>query len=314
VERDFSAGVARVEAPVQMITGWYDAFTPWQMEDYAALQEAGRQPQLIVGPWSHVEEGIVAAGVREGLAWLSGHLLNDWSHADRAAVRVYVTGESSAGGWRELVRWPPDESTARRLWAASDERLSWDPPDGETAGGRRYRYDPTDPTPSVGGPVMIAGKAVRDNRKLESRPDVITFTSPPLETSLEAIGPARVELYARASEPYFDLFARMCDVDAEGASWNVCDALASVAPGRFEQSEADGAWRVEFELWPIAHRFAAGHRIRLQISSGAHPRYVRNPGTGVHPLEAETLLPVDVEIVHGPDHPSAAVLPLLSPR
>src|SRR5579884_477580 len=194
VERDFSDGVARVEAQVQMLTGWYDAFTPWQMEDYAALVEAGRRPQLVIGPWTHVQEGIVAAGVREGLAWLSGHLLDDWSHADRAPVRVYVTGERSGGGWRELERWPPDEHAASRLWAASDERLVWEPAETETAGALRYRYDPSDPTPSVGGPVMIAGKAVRDNRKLEARSDVIAFTSAPLEAAHEAIGPARVEL------------------------------------------------------------------------------------------------------------------------
>lgn len=99
------------------------------------------------------------------------------------------------------------------------------------------------------------------------------------------------------------------DVDPSGASRNVCDGLASVAPGRFEHSEEDDAWRVGFDLWPIAHRFAAGNRIRLQVSSGAHPRYVRNPGTGEHPLAAESLRAVDVEILHGPDHPSAVALP-----
>jgi putative CocE/NonD family hydrolase len=161
---------------------------------------------------------------------------------------------------------------------------------------------------------MITGKAVRDNRQLEARPDVITFTTTPLDETVEAIGPTRVALYARASEPHFDLFARVCDVDPEGASWNVCDALASVAPGRFEGPDATGAWRVEFDLWPIAHRFAAGHRIRLQVSSGAHPRYVRNPGTGEHPLEAESLRPVDVEILHGPEHPSSVTLPIVTPR
>ena len=60
----------------------------------------------------------------------------------------------------------------------------------------------------------------------------------------------------------------------------------------------------------LANRFAAEHRIRLQVSSGAHPRYVRNPGTGEPPLEAESLRPVDVEILHGPAHPSSVLLPL----
>ena len=108
----------------------------------------------------------------------------------------------------------------------------------------------------------------------------------------EAIGPVRVELWVSASEPYFDVFARVCDVDRDGASWNVCDALVRVSPERLEP-EADGSWRVAFDLWPTGHRFAAGHRIRLQVSSGAHPRYARNPGTGEDPITATTLRPVE---------------------
>jgi putative CocE/NonD family hydrolase len=310
VQRDFSAGVAQVETPVQMISGWYDAFAPWQLEDYAELERAGRRPQLLIGPWSHTDEKMAAAGVREGVAWLRAHLLDDPRLVDPAAVRVYVTGERSGGGWRELERWPPDEDAACRLWITDGGRLGWEPPGAGTSGATGYRYDPTDPTPAVGGPIMITSKPVLDNRELEARADVITFTSPPLEGTVEAIGPTRVELYARGSAPHFDLFARVCDVDEKGASWNVCDALASVAPDRFERAGDDGAWRVAFDLWPIAHRFAAGHRIRLQVSSGAHPRYVRNPGTGENPLTAQSLRAVDVEILHGPDRPSAVVLPV----
>jgi putative CocE/NonD family hydrolase len=310
VPRDFSAGVARVRARVQMVTGWYDAFTPWQLEDYAALRNAGRPPQLIIGPWTHTQEGLAAAGVREGLAWLRAHLLDDPRLLDTAAVRVFVTGADP--GWRELELWPPDDNAGRRLWPAPDGGLSWVPPAAGADGSVRYRYDPADPTPSVGGPIMISSKPVLDNRRLEARADVITFTTPPLDAAVEALGPVRVELYARASEPYFDLFARVCDVDPSGASWNVCDALASVAPERFERSDGDG-WRVRFELWPIAHRFAAGNRIRLQLSSGAYPRYVRNPGTGENPLVATGRRAVDVEILCGPQHPSSLELPISAP-
>jgi putative CocE/NonD family hydrolase len=308
VQRDFSAGIPEVRARVQMITGWYDAFTPWQLEDYAALQQAGRPAQLVIGPWTHTQEGLASAGVREGLAWLRGHLLGDLRLMDSAAVRVFVTGDRA--GWRVLERWPPDAGAGRRLWLAGGGALTWDPPAAGTDGSVRYRYNPANPTPSVGGPIMVISKPVRDNRQLEARADVITFTTAPLEEAVEAIGPVSVELWARASEPYFDLFARVCDVDLGGASWNVCDALASVAPGRFERLDDDGAWRVRFELWPIAHRFSAGNRIRLQISSGAHPRYVRNPGTGEDPLQAEIYRPVEVELLHGPERPSLLVLPI----
>ena len=157
---------------------------------------------------------------------------------------------------------------------------------------------------------MITSRPVRDNRSLEARDDVVTFTSEPLEEVVEAIGEVGVELWARGSEPHFDLFARICDVDPQGVSRNVSDALASVAPGRFERSDEDGAWHVRFDLWPIAHRFAAGHRIRLQVASGAHPRYVRNPGTGEDPLTAQNPRAVDIELLFGPERPSSLLLPV----
>jgi hypothetical protein len=108
------------------------------------------------------------------------------------------------------------------------------------------------------------------------------------------------------------VFARLCDVDPAAVSRNVCDALASVAPDRFEQA-GDGTWRVRFELWPIGHRFAAGHRLRLQVSSGAHPRYARNPGTGEDRRQATlaTIRAVGVELLHDAEHPSRLVLPAM---
>jgi predicted acyl esterase len=101
----------------------------------------------------------------------------------------------------------------------------------------------------------------------------------------------------------------VCDVDADGRSWNVCDALARVAPDLLQPAD-DGAWRVAFDLWPMAHRFAAGHSIRLQVSSGAHPRYARNSGTGEEPMSATSTIPVDIEILHDAPHPSVLVLAL----
>ena len=308
VTRDFAAGVAKVGAQVQLIGGWYDIFLPWMLEDFAALQAAGRPAQLVIGPWTHTAPGLLAAGLRDGLAWLRAHLLGDDRLLRRSAVRVLVTGERTGGGWRELPSWPPPATTERRLWLADRGELWQLEPVAEPVRGDRYRYDPADPTPSLGGPVLLAREPVLDNRPLEARPDVLTYTTTALPETLEAIGPVRVELWLRADSPYFDVFARVCDVDAAGVSRNVCDALARVAPGLFEPS-ADGTRQVGFELWPIGHRFAAGHRIRLQVSSGAHPRYARNAGTGEDLATGTALRPVEIEVLHGGSHPSALVLP-----
>jgi putative CocE/NonD family hydrolase len=308
--RDFSSTVPEVAAPVSFVGGWYDILLPWMLDDFEALQAAGRRPQLLIGPWSHTSPGLVGAGEREGIAWLRAHLLGDDRLVRAAPVRVMITGERSGGGWRDLAVWPPPDTGERRLHLAPGRMLSEETPSGEADDGDRYRYDPADPTPSLGGPVLLERSPVIDNAPLEMRDDVLLYTSAPLAQTEEAIGHVSVELWARASEPYFDLFARVCDVDPDGVSRNVSDALTSIAPGRAEQA-ADGTWRVRWRLWPIGHRFAAGHRIRLQVSSGAHPRYARNPGTGdtaAH-AKAETMRAVEIEILRSAEYPSALVLP-----
>ena len=308
VARDFAAGVANVRAPVQLIGGWHDIFLPWMLEDFAALQAAQHDAQLIIGPWTHTAPGMLATGLREGLGWLRGHLLGAGRPARASGARVFITGDRAGGGWRSLPTWPPPGMQVRPLWLAAGGRLRDMQPVNELASGDRYRYDPADPTPSVGGPVLLAREPVVDNRPLEARPDVLTYTTSPLRDTLEAIGPVSVELFVRTSSPHFDLFARVCDVDRLNASWNVCDALVRAAPGRSAQA-ADPSVRVAFDLWPIGHRFAAGHRVRLQVSSGAHPRYARNPGTGEDPMTATALRAVEVELLHDSQHPSVLRLP-----
>ena len=146
-----------------------------------------------------------------------------------------------------------------------------------------------------------------DNRALEARADVLSFTSDPLPRPLTAIGPVSAEVFTRSSLEHHDVFVRLCDVDTAGVSRNVCDALVRVEPGGFPQ-DADGVSHVAVELWPTAHRFAAGHRLRVLISSGAHPRYARNPGTSEPLVSATELRASDQEVFHDARHPSVVAL------
>jgi putative CocE/NonD family hydrolase len=99
------------------------------------------------------------------------------------------------------------------------------PPDAAVS---QFRYDPANPTPSVGGPTnatLGSGTGQQDNRKLEARSDVLLFTSPPLEEDMEVIGPVSAELFVRSSLEHTDFFVRLCDVHPNGKSMNVCDGL-----------------------------------------------------------------------------------------
>ena len=213
-----------------------------------------------------------------------------------------------ADEWRDFPEWPPPGIQPQRWHLQSDGGLATETP--SQSDPDRYRYDPADPTPNLAGAIMLGQWGQQDNRKLESRSDVLVYTSKPMEQELEVIGPVEAEPFVRSSLEHTDFYARLCDVDPKGKSLNICDGLQRLRPNR-PAPESDGYIRVNIELWPTAYCFRKGHRIRLQVSSGAHPRWVRNTGSGEPIATATTLRVADQEVYHDPAHPSAIILPIL---
>ena len=93
------------------------------------------------------------------------------------------------------------------------------------------------------------------------------------------------------------MFARLCDVDARGRSLNICDGIQRHQAGPTERAAASES-TITVAMSSTAYRFAAGHRIRLQVSGGAHPRFARNTGTAEPAATATRLVPVHVQILH----------------
>jgi hypothetical protein len=91
---------------------------------------------------------------------------------------------------------------------------------------------------------------------------------------------------------------------------NLSDGVIRLAPGSVEKEE-DGAFRLELSMWPTANTFRAGHRIRLQVSSGAHPLYSRNAGTGEAWATGANLRSADQEVFHDAARPSHITLPVV---
>ncbi|GIF72642.1 CocE/NonD family hydrolase [Asanoa siamensis] len=282
-DRVFDAGVTSVKAPIAMITGWYDIFLTAQLRDYAALKAAGADPYLMIGPWTHGSPGLLTAWMREGLAFLCDRMPRGGDAA--AALRGRSGGAPWDGevrlhvanaGWRSERAWPPPGRSAEVLLRPGGG-LGASPGVGEPSS---FYYDPGDPTPSVGGAVLTANRAGRvENGSVESRDDVLVFTGAPLESPFDMVGEVAATIYMGGEPEFFDVFVRLCDVDPRGRSFNVCDGLVRVVPRRFRR-DADGVTRVEVPMYPTAYRFQAGHRLRVQVAGGAHPRWARNPGTG----------------------------------
>jgi putative CocE/NonD family hydrolase len=303
---DWSNTVASVTAPVHLIGGWYDIFLPYTITDYIQLQQAGRQPYLTIGPWNHQHPDLLMTSLRESIIWCRAHMLADRSRLREAPVRVWIMG---ANKWQDYAAWPPAGYTTQRWHLHSGKHLGRALPVDSAPDS--YRYDPADPTPAVGGASLSRNSGPKDNRRLEVRPDVLVYSSDPLECDVEVVGPVRAELYARSTLEHTDFFVRLCDVDPSGRSINVCDGLSRLWPGRVV-SMADGSLKIDIDLWPTAHRFLRGHRIRVQVSSGAHPCYARNPGSGEPLATATALVTAEQLIYHDPEHPSAILLPAMA--
>jgi putative CocE/NonD family hydrolase len=265
------AALERISVPTLLIGGWQDLFLEQTIEQFGALAERGVPTRMLIGPWTHLDTATRAGpAFIESLAWLERHAGQvPGEPATGHSVRYWVGG---AREWRETATWPPAGQPPRRWYLGLDGTLgSKEPPDGTPA---TFRYDPADPTPSVGGAILALNAGVRDNRAVEQRPDVLVFSSEPLDEPVEVIGDVTAELHVTRDNPNADLFVRLCDVDPRGRSRNVCDGIVRLTG----TDPLSGTVRVS--LIGAAHRFSRGHRLRVQVAGGAHPRFARNPGNG----------------------------------
>jgi putative CocE/NonD family hydrolase len=322
---DFRAGSALelVDVPVLLVTGWQDLFLEQTLEQYRVLSGRGLDVAMTVGPWNHF--GVVAKGGglngRDTLSWLDEHLAAI-GRRTRPPIRAFRTGEEK---WHSLPSWPPATTETSLVLTpagalapagqATQPSHSAPPREGAAAGtgGQpdiggtvAFRYDPTDPTPSVGGRVMSGEMGVQENRSHEARADVVTFTTERLPADLDLAGSPMLELALAVDNPHADVFVRLCDVDAKGRSANFSDVLRRLDP----RVPAGQVQRLRLTLDQCFHRVPAGHRLRLQVSGGAFPRYARNLGTDgsmadgsrlapslhtIHCAQSRLLLPVTVE-------------------
>lgn len=306
-EMDHRHRMSATTPPNHFLSGWSDFMLDQLLRDYQSLVALGHTPFLTIGPWTHVSAELLGASIRETIHWMRAQLMDDRSGLRESPVRLYLTGHER---WQDFPAYPPGPPTPRTLFLQPRFGLAPEPaPHGAPDG---YVYDPADPTPNIGGAMFaFVGAGPVDNAPREARADVLCYTTAPLEEPLTVIGQPRVTLHARARLPHVDFFVRLCDVSPKGVSTNITDGLVRVTPDA--PRLPDGSWRLEIALHATAHGFLPGHRLRLQVSSGAHPRYARNPGTNEPVGAATTLRANPVEILLGPDGPSALTLPLYDP-
>jgi putative CocE/NonD family hydrolase len=305
---NFSHLLADLDVPVLLIDGWYDYHRRYMWQDYRTLRSRPHaHARLVIGPWFHV--GFDPKMVNEETRrWFDNHRRSSPAATkpeDPTSLRLYVTPDR---GWVDAPEWPPTGSTSTTLYLSADQSAG-SVADADAAVDT-YTYDPSDPTPSV-GIAGLGGPDVAmptDNSTLEARPDVLTYTAEAFERAVTIVGAARARLFVNSTEPTADFFVRITDVHPDGTSMNIIDGITRIP--HTEELTADEPVEVEVDLGPVAHELAAGHALRVQVSSGAHPMYARNPGGTESPATTTRLFPATQTVHLGGDHASRLLLDL----
>ncbi len=331
----------RVTAAALHVGGWFDLFLGGTLDNFATLcqsaatEYARRSQRLIVGPWTHADRTGVAGELHFGLTaseqaiqleqlqlgFLRSAVRPDRQEPPGPRVRLFVMGDNV---WREEDEWP----LARTLWTPwylhGDGSLSPSPP-AAAATPSRYTHDPRDPVPTVGGPTLLAGEAggvswlpgPRDQRDVESRSDVLSFTSQVLPADLEATGPVTVTLHAATSAADTDFTARLVDVWPDGRALGVTDGIVRARYRRGSQRAvpvtAGEVTEYTVDLIATSQVFKAGHRVRVDIASSNFPCFDRNPGNGARSATAteDDFVVAQQAVWHDKEHPSYITLPVI---
>jgi putative CocE/NonD family hydrolase len=335
---------ASIQVPALTVAAWYDIFQAGSLRNYLGTKahggsEAARNGQrLLVIIGGHAGGGRKIGDVDFGPAaeeFDEETVSLDWydyllqgkqnQYASDKPVKIFVMGENK---WRQEDTWPLQRAVATSYFLHSAGKANSTAGDGSlsTVGARSeaadsFVYDPANPVPTVGGPLCCdrdhLAPGPRDQRQVESRPDVLVYSTPPLDQDLEVTGPVTLDLYAKTSAADTDFTAKLVDVGPDGFARNLTEGILRAryresttgAPGPITPGKV---YEYKIDLWSTSNVFLKGHSIRVEVSSSNFPRFDRNLNTGKDASTDATMVKATNTIVHDKAHPSALVLPVVA--
>jgi putative CocE/NonD family hydrolase len=240
-------------------------------------------------------------------------------------VRYFTMGLNK---WQTAETWPPSGARPLKFYLASegkanslngDGKLETAPPANDPPD--RFTYDPMNPVPSYGGNVCCTGNAVTggafDQRKMESRADILVYSTEPLKTGTEVSGPIDATLYVSSDAKDTDVTIKLIDVYPDGTAYNLDETIQRL---RYRDGynkppvwmESGKVYKVSIQPMTTSNYFPAGHRIRIEISSSNFPRFDRNLNTGGNNYDEAKGVVAHNAIHHSRDYPSEVTVTVVA--
>jgi uncharacterized protein len=338
-----------------------DPWGPWQIFRHAAEHDPDNTNFMVAGPWYHGEWhapkgdsiGAIALGghetSREFRENIEAPFFRYYLHGqgEKPAWKV-TTFQSGSNRWRTYNAWPVAGTTPKNLYLHADGTLSFDKPKASEPASREYVSDPANPVPYRQRPISPTYPAgdwrtweVADQRFVDGRPDVLTFTSAPLEQDLTITGQVAADLFASTSGTDADFIVKLIDVYPENAQKNAWDPEAGPQPLQYARSVNGyqlpiamevrrGRYNTSYEHpqpltankpveWNIPlrdrdHVFLKGHRLMVQVQSTWFPLIDRNPQkfvASIYAAKASDFVKATQRVYSTPALASHIVLPVV---
>lgn len=278
-----------VTIPVLHVGGWWEDFHRGQLADWRRATRANHAPQyLLMDSTDHFDAQLspddspladfreTEEGLRE---YLPRYLDPALEFLDRELRHLdvppppLVRVEVAEAGWWEGTTWPPPSAHVQRLHLVDLSRSDQDANGGglrvqaaEVDESVTWMHDPNNLVPSLDEvPFRDLLGTLPDEAQVETRPDVLTFTSTAMETSLDLLGPVHLHLQVTAEAPVMQLVAKLIDVYPSGRARRIADAAVTT-------TTAEGP--IVLALPDVAYRLRRDHRLRLELSASCFPRYL----------------------------------------
>jgi predicted acyl esterase len=335
---EISRRLQSIEVPSQIVCAWYDEFLSESLLNYERQAQAGGDVRLVVGPWHHnledqTESRLGKVPIPEPpanryyaeLERFLGHYLKHGATTPLEApgrVLLYVLGSNQ---WRYEQEWPLSRAATTLLYLSSggkantehgDGLLSWEPPAQHASD--RYSYNPLDPVRSVEGVSiwnLFTDGQLGDRSAIESRDDVLVYSTPVLEHDIEVTGTTVAVLHAASTAPDTDFIINLIDVYPEGHTQYICNGVMRVTyrDGLSERKliEPGRIYEYRFALRPTCTCFQKGHRIRIEVTSSDMDRYARNQNVADAPGTTANVAIAEQTIHHGGAMLSRLELPVI---
>jgi putative CocE/NonD family hydrolase len=333
----------KIDIPGLWMMTWYDVSTAPNLAAYNYVRSTAgpavaNQQYAIIAPTGHcgykraAEHTIV--GERDlgdarldydalTFAWFDRYLKDQPSPLleKTPKVQYYTMGLNK---WQASDTWPPKEAKPVTFYLTSAGHANSLNGDGALLSSSQPKdapdslvYDPMNPVPTHGGGFCCMGADFKsgalDQRGMETRDDILVYSTGTLKDGVEVSGPIDVTLYVSSDAKDTDFTVKLIDVLPDGTAYNIDE---NIQRARYREGydkppvfmEKGKVYKLSFQPMQTSTYFAQGHQIRIEVSSSNFPRFDRNLNTGGDNVSESEGVVAHNAIHHSAQYPSSITL------